>query len=96
VIHNTTSRTVVLEDMVTVEDTNDPGLKDEIAEEAQNYGKLENIEILIEEKKNPDNQVVSSHVIIKLYYAEVQDANKACHILNGRLFAGRKIRASLE
>lgn len=79
------AKSVLLEDMVTLEDTRDPNLKDEIAEEAGSYGALINIEI----------NVHGTNAVIKLHYSEAIQASRACKALNGRLFAGRKVRASL-
>jgi hypothetical protein len=81
------AKTVILEDMVTKEDMNDPGLKDEIAEVAGNYGTLDSIDISL----NASEQ----QVIVKLIYAEPIQAIRACKAIHGRGFAGRKIRASI-
>jgi hypothetical protein len=82
-----TAKTVVLEDMVTVEDMKDPDLKDEIAEEAGNYGTLDSIDISLSSS--------GKQAIVKLVYAEANQAARACKALHGRCFAGRKIRATI-
>jgi hypothetical protein len=86
-VESSTFRAILLENMVTFEDTKDPGLKDEIAEEAARYGTLVEIDIT----PNPEAQTAD----IKLLYADPIDATKAFKALSGRLFAGRKIKATL-
>ena len=73
--------------MVTVEDTKDPGLKDEIAEEANNYGKLKDIEL--------DIDTIANTVEVRLIYEDSISATKAYKAMNGRAFAGNKIIAVL-
>jgi hypothetical protein len=82
------AKTVVLEDMVTVEDTREPELKDEIEEEAKKHGAIEHIDISV----SPDGQ----KAVVKVTYSGPADAARACKALNGRGFAGRKIRASVQ
>lgn len=82
-----TFTTVLLERMVTLEDTKDPGLKDEIAEEARNYGNLKDVELVIDE--------VQGEVEVRLLYADAASAAKAHKAMNGRAFAGNKISAVL-
>ena len=77
---------LLLEDMITLEDMEDPGLKDEIAEEARNYGEIVKIEISKDSKGAP---------IVKIQYKEGIQASKAQKAMNGRGFAGRKIKATL-
>lgn len=79
--------TVLLEHMVTVEDTKDPDLKDEIYEEARNYGNLKDVVLGIDETKQ--------EVEVKLLYADAVSASKAHKAMNGRAFAGKKISAIL-
>lgn len=76
---------VLLEDMITLEDTKDPDLENEIKEEAEKFGRLVDIKILKEDGK----------ANVKLFYHEAAEAVKAQKSLNGRGFAGRRIKASL-
>lgn len=78
---------VLLEHMVTLEDTKDPDLKDEIGEEARNYGSLQAVRLLIDEPKE--------QVKVKLVYGDHASAVKAFKAMNGRVFAGNKICAVL-
>lgn len=77
--------TVLLEDMITLEDVKDPDLESEIREEAEKYGKLVELKIITAESK----------ANVKLFYHEAAEAVKAQKALNGRGFAGRRIKASL-
>lgn len=77
--------TVLLENMVTLEDTKDPDLKDEISDEARNFGTLKNVELLIER----------AQVKVKLTYGDNVSAVKALRAMHGRVFAGNKINAVL-
>ncbi len=86
-VENSTLRCVYLENMITIEDTEDPGLKDEIADEANKYGKLIDIDIIVDRKAGTAN--------MKLHYHEPVEASRAHKALSGRLFAGRKIKATL-
>jgi hypothetical protein len=79
--------TVLLEKMVTLEDTKDSGLEEEIAEEARNYGALK--EVLL------DIDGVRGEVEVRLLYADPSSASKAYRAMNGRAFAGNKITAVL-
>ena len=78
--------TVILENLVTYEDASDPTLKGEIAAEAEKQGQLENIEIVIDKKKN---------VKIILTYFEAEDAVKSFNVMNGRFFGGKTVIATL-
>lgn len=78
---------VLLESMITLEDTEDPNLKDEIHEEAVRYGDLVKIDIITDKILNQAN--------VKITYKEPIHALKAQKALGGRMFAGRKIKASL-
>lgn len=77
---------LLLEDMITEEDMQDPGLKDEIFEEAKNFGDVLKIDITKDEKSGP---------VVKIHYKEGIQASKAQKAMNGRGFAGRKIKATL-
>lgn len=79
-------KSVVLRNMVTLEDTTDPSLSEEIGEEAGKYGTLVNINI---DATNP------SDVLVLLKYSDGSEAIKATTAMNGRAFASRKIVASL-
>ena len=85
-VSKTKNNTVILENLVTYEDASDPMLKGEIAAEAEKQGKLENIEIVIDKKKN---------VKIVLTYFEAQDAIKSYNVMNGRFFGGKTVIATL-
>lgn len=78
---------VVLDNMVPVAEASDPGLKDEVEEEAATYGPLKNISIDV---------IGNSFVRIKLVYVEPHSAMKAYKAMNGRYFGGSAIKASLE
>lgn len=79
--------TVILENLVSFEDASDPMLKGEITEEAEKQGKLKNIEIVIDQKKN---------VKIFLTYYDPQDAEKSFNVMNGRFFGGKTVTAILS
>lgn len=85
-VDTSTFQRVVLEDMVTYEDTLDAGLEEEISEEARNYGTLDKVEINVADDKE---------VTVVLHYAEPAHAAKALKALNGRAFGGKKIKAVL-
>jgi multidrug efflux pump subunit AcrA (membrane-fusion protein) len=85
-IDTSTFRRVVLEDMVTYEDTLDPDLNEEISEEARNYGTLEKVDINVDSKRE---------ATVVLLYAEPEHAAKALKAMNGRAFGGKKIKAVL-
>lgn len=76
---------VVLENMVTLEDTKDPDLKDEISEEARNFGSLKTVDLLVDK----------GQVKVKLVYGDNASAVKALRAMHGRVFAGNKISAVL-
>jgi len=80
-------RICVLENMVTIEDSTDPSLKEEIAEEAQKFGKLSSIDIYVD----PSTKKVK----VRLQYEDSQSATKAFNTMNDRFFAGNRISASL-
>jgi uncharacterized protein YvpB len=80
------SNTVILENLVTYEDASDPTLKGEIAAEAEKQGKLEDIEIVIDQKRN---------VKIILTYFDAKDAVKSFNVMNGRFFGGKTVIATL-
>ena len=77
--------TVLLEDMLTTEDLEDPDLEGEILDEAKKYGNVTTLKINKEGAKPS----------VRVNYQEANDAVKARKSLNGRSFAGRKIKASL-
>jgi hypothetical protein len=78
--------TVILENLVSFEDASDPMLKGEITEEAEKQGKLKNVEIVIDQKKN---------VKILLTYYDSHDAEKSFNVMNGRFFGGKTVTAVL-
>eukprot|EP01035_Chromulina_nebulosa_P017711 gene17711-23303_t len=77
--------TVLLENMITIEDLSDPYLKDEILEEASKYGLCKDIKFI----------QLSSTAHVKLIYHENSEATRAMTALDGRNFAGNKIKAYL-
>lgn len=77
---------VLLENMVSKDDLNDPDLSGEIEEEATNYGRLKTA-VEIEEKEDG--------IFVTLSYDLPQDAAKAFKVMNGRNFGGQTIKASL-
>ena len=81
------SCTVILENLVSFEDASDPSLKSEIASEAEKYGRLNDIEIVIDLKKQ---------VKIILIYFLAEDALKSYNAMNGRFFGGRTVSAILK
>lgn len=83
---NNNGTTVILENLVSLEDASDPSLKGEIASEAEKYGSLKNIEIVIDQKKK---------VKIFLTYFLCDDAVKSYNAMNGRFFGGRTVTAIL-
>lgn len=78
--------TVILENLVSFQDSNDPSLKGEIAMEAEKQGKLRDIAIVVDQKKQ---------VKIILTYFEPQDAEKSFNVMNGRFFGGKTVTATL-
>lgn len=80
-------RICILENMVSIQDSADPTLKDEIAEEAEKFGKLSTIDIYVDP--------TTKKVKVRLQYEESQSATKAFNTMNDRFFAGNRISASL-
>ena len=78
---------VILENLVGYEEASDPSLKSEIASEAEKYGRLNDIEIVIDSKKQ---------VKIILIYFSAEDALKSFNAMNGRFFGGRTVSAILK
>lgn len=79
---------VVLENMVAESEASDPDLKDEIAEECSRHGPLE--------KEGVEIKVENGIVMITVTYVSEDHAKAAFMALNGRFFAGRKVKASLK
>ena len=79
--------TVILENLVTMDESSDPTLKTEIAQEAEKYGRLDYIEIVIDQKKE---------VKIILTYFLCEDAERSYNAMNGRFFGGRTVTAILR
>ena len=78
---------LILENMVSAQEAEEPDLKDEIAEEVSKYGKLASIDISVE-KDSKDATIV-------LKYTSPSDAARAHQALQGRAFANKKIIATL-
>ena len=89
-VDDSTFTKVLLRDMVTLEDAEDPDLKDEIMEEAMQYGKCENVVIEVK-----DSAAGKPEVVVELKYSNAVDSHKALKALNGRAFGGKKINAVL-
>lgn len=85
-VEQTVLTSLLLENMITEDDMQDPGLKDEILEEAKVFGEVLKINIAKDEMNAP---------IVKIQYKEGIQAGKAQKAMNGRGFAGRKIKATL-
>lgn len=79
--------TLILKNMVSAQEAEDPDLKDEVAEEVSKYGKLTTIDITVEKD--------SADATIVLKYASPSDAARAHAALQGRAFANKKIIATL-
>jgi len=77
----------ILENMVSIEECSDATLKDEIAEEAERFGKLQSIDIYVDP--------ITKTVKVRLQYEDSQSATKAFNAMNNRFFAGNRIIASL-
>jgi RNA recognition motif-containing protein len=77
----------ILENMVSIEECSDATLKDEIAEEAERFGKLQSIDIYVDP--------ITKTVKVRLQYEDSQSATKAFNAMNNRFFAGNRITASL-
>ena len=84
---NNDYKVLLLNNMITMEDAKDPELKDEISEEAMNYGELVSIDITVDEREQK--------AAVKLYFKDSSSANKAFKAMNHRVFAGNKIIATL-
>ena len=78
--------TVILENLVSFQDSSDPTLKGEIAIEAEKQGKLRDIAIVVDQKKQ---------VKIILTYFEPHAAEKSFNVMNGRFFGGKTVIATL-
>jgi hypothetical protein len=78
---------LILQNMVSAKEAEDPDLKDEIAEEVSKYGKLASIDITVE--------IDSKDATIVLKYESPSDAACAHQALQGRAFANKKIIATL-
>eukprot|EP01038_Epipyxis_sp_PR26KG_P014841 gene14841-19947_t len=78
---------VMLENMVEFHEASDPDLKDEINEEASNYGGVEKIDIIADK--------VTQTVKVLLKYSLPSEAAKAVKAMNGRSFGSQKIKAKL-
>jgi hypothetical protein len=78
---------LILQNMVSAQEAEDPDLKDEVAEEVSKYGKLTTIDITVEKG--------SAEATIVLKYASPSEAARAHAALQGRAFANKKIIATL-
>ncbi|XP_017770984.1 PREDICTED: poly(U)-binding-splicing factor half pint isoform X3 [Nicrophorus vespilloides] len=86
------SRVVILRNMVGPDDV-DESLQEEIQEECSKFGGVERV-IIYNEKQSEDDD---DNVVVKIFveFAQTREAESARDALNGRYFAGRKVRASL-
>ena len=78
--------TLVLEDMIGIDEVNDPDLPEEIQEEAEKYGKVKNIDIKVDSNKPK----------IFVVFEDGTGADRAFKAMNGRNFGGNIIAASLQ
>jgi hypothetical protein len=107
---NTQKTVVKLENMVkTVEEVFEEDFKEEIAEEAASHGSLQPVPVTVTigdidvtndtlesfTDKHRSKLCTSSTVLVFLHYNEAASANKAQSSMNGRLFAGLTIKATL-
>ena len=101
---------VKLENMVkSADEVFEEDFKEEIADEASNYGTLESIPVTVtiddidvtndtldSYNNNVSKNIGSSpKVLVYLHYKEASSANKAQSAMNGRFFAGLTIKATL-
>mmetsp|Transcript_12071 Transcript_12071/g.11712 ORF Transcript_12071/g.11712 Transcript_12071/m.11712 type:complete len:526 (+) Transcript_12071:948-2525(+) len=78
---------VVLINLVSLEEAKEPTLKGEIAQEAELHGDLKDIEIVIDKK---------NEVRVVLTYYEAVSAQKSFKAMNGRFFGGNMVTAILN
>lgn len=83
---------VRLQHMISVEEARDPDLKEEVAEEANNYGHLLRVDIAVTGSVGVG---AGEEAVVTLVYAEAKDAAKAHKAMHGRFFAGKAIKATL-
>ncbi|KAJ3345522.1 Poly(U)-binding-splicing factor puf60 [Entophlyctis luteolus] len=74
------SRSLVLRNMVTVEETSDPELETEILEECQKYGKVEKVDV----GKVGDSENPNATVDVIVTFASHDDSEKTRAALDGR------------
>jgi len=86
------SRTVVLRNMVTIDEI-DEYLEDEITEECSKYGKVSKVLIYQEQQGMEDD----APTIVKIFvsFTDSAGADEAVKAMNGRYFAGRPIVAQI-
>ena len=86
------SRVVVLKNMVGAEDVDDE-LENEITDECEKYGEVERV-LIYQEKQGEEDD---AEILVKIFVEFVgpKGAEQAINALNGRFFAGRKVRAEL-
>lgn len=83
-----TLTSVLLEDMVTAAEAREADFRDEVEEEAGNYGQLQRVDVVV---GAPPEEAVK----VTLVYKNAAEAAKAFRAMNGRYFGGKPIRASL-
>jgi len=84
----TTSRCIVLKNMVDAEDVDDE-LEEEVTSECSKYGAVEKVVLY------QDKQEGASIVKVFVLFSKETEAQKAVQALNGRWFGGRMIKAEL-
>jgi len=82
-------KSLKLLNMVSVDELQDPDLKEEIAEEVRKYGQLLDIQFYVA----PNNSNNSATVALR--YATEEDTLRAYQALQDRAFANKKIVATL-
>jgi hypothetical protein len=80
-------KSLKLLNMVSVDEIQDPDLKEEIAEEVRKYGQLLDIQFYVDNSNNS--------ATVALRYATEEDTLRAYQALQDRAFANKKIVASL-
>ena len=83
---------LVLRNMVSAEDV-DESLQEEIEEECNRYGKVENV--IIYQEKETEAEDAEVHVKIFVEFSKHEDVKQAQSALDGRFFGGRTVSAKV-
>jgi poly(U)-binding-splicing factor PUF60 len=81
------ARKVLLENMVSVDEINDPELKEEITAEAGKYGTVEKLTIGLND---------AGVVTVSLLFKDGESAQNAHKAMDGRFFGGKQIKSRLS